>query len=147
MSTTATTATLEHAAAPATGVWSWITTVDHKRIGILYGATALAFFLVGGIEALLILLQLARSASQVVSADTFNAPFTMHGTTMVSLAIMPFGSAVFDYLVPMIGARNNAGNAAWIVNPQAIKPGVNMPPHAFSAQDLNAINAYLTTWQ
>ncbi len=101
---------LPHSDAPATaGVWSWITTVDHKRIGILYGVTAFGFFLLGGIEALIIRLQLARPASTVVSADTFNALFTMHGTTMVFLAIMPFSSAFFNYLVPlMIGARDVA---------------------------------------
>jgi len=97
------------APAEATGVWSWITTVDHKRIGILYGVSAFAFFLLGGIEALILRLQLARPANTVVGADTFNALFTMHGTTMVFLAIMPFGSAFFNYLVPlMIGARDVA---------------------------------------
>jgi len=101
----------EHAAhAPAaTGVWSWITTVDHKRIGILYGVSALAFFAIGGIEALIIRLQLARPNATVVSAETFNALFTMHGTTMVFLAIMPFSSAFFNYMIPlMIGARDVA---------------------------------------
>jgi cytochrome c oxidase subunit I len=93
----------------ATGVLSWITTVDHKRIGILYGVTAFAFFLLGGIEALIIRLQLAGPNANVVSAETFNALFTMHGTTMVFLAIMPFSSAFFNYLVPlMIGARDVA---------------------------------------
>ena len=96
-------------AAEATGLWSWITTVDHKRIGILYGVSAFAFFLIGGIEALLIRLQLARPGNTVVGADTFNALFTMHGTTMVFLAIMPFGAAFFNYMVPlMIGARDVA---------------------------------------
>src|SRR5256712_8840293 len=92
-----------------TGLWSWITTVDHKRIGILYGVTAFAFFLIGGIEALLIRLQLARPLNHVVSAETFNALFTMHGTTMVFLAIMPLNAAFFNYMVPlMIGARDVA---------------------------------------
>ena len=98
-----------HVAAEATGLWSWVTTVDHKRIGILYGVTAFGFFLLGGIEALIIRLQLARPGNTVVGADTFNALFTMHGTTMVFLAIMPFGSAFFNYMVPlMIGARDVA---------------------------------------
>jgi cytochrome c oxidase subunit 1 len=98
-----------HAPAEATGLWSWITTVDHKRIGILYGVTAFAFFLVGGLEALIVRVQLARPANTVVTADTFNALFTMHGTTMVFLAIMPFGAAFFNYLVPlMLGARDVA---------------------------------------
>jgi cytochrome c oxidase subunit I len=93
----------------AASVASWITTVDHKQIGILYGVTAFGFFLVGGIEALLIRLQLARPDGRVVSAETFNALFTMHGTTMIFLAIMPVGVAFFNYLVPlMIGARDVA---------------------------------------
>jgi cytochrome c oxidase subunit 1 len=92
-----------------TTLWSWITTVDHKRIGILYGVTAFVFFLLGGVEALLIRLQLARPDSGVVGASTFNALFTLHGTTMVFLAIMPMSSAFFNYMVPlMIGARDVA---------------------------------------
>jgi cytochrome c oxidase subunit 1 len=98
-----------HEAAEARGVWSWITTVDHKRIGILYGVTAFVFFLLGGLEALIIRLQLARPGNLVVGADTFNELFTMHGTTMVFLAVMPFGAAFFNYLTPlMIGARDVA---------------------------------------
>ncbi|HMH51076.1 MAG TPA: cytochrome c oxidase subunit I, partial [Candidatus Acidoferrum sp.] len=75
----------------------------------LYGVTAFAFFLIGGLEALIIRLQLARPANTVVGADTFNALFTMHGTTMVFLAIMPFGAAFFNYMIPLlIGARDVA---------------------------------------
>jgi cytochrome c oxidase subunit I len=96
-------------AAEAHGLRSWITTVDHKRIGILYGVTAFAFFLIGGLEALIIRLQLARPGNTVVGPDTFNALFTMHGTTMVFLAVMPFGAAFFNYMIPlMIGARDVA---------------------------------------
>jgi cytochrome c oxidase subunit I len=99
----------ELAHAEATGVWSWITTVDHKRIGILYGVTAFAFLVIGGIEALIIRLQLARPASGIVGAETFNALFTMHGTTMVFLAIMPLNAAFFNYVIPLlIGARDVA---------------------------------------
>jgi cytochrome c oxidase subunit 1 len=88
---------------------SWVTTVDHKRIGILYGVTAFVFLLVGGIEALLIRLQLATPLAGLVSAQTFNALFTMHGTTMVFLAIMPLNAAFFNYMVPlMLGARDVA---------------------------------------
>jgi cytochrome c oxidase subunit I len=93
----------------AVAVWSWATTVDHKRIGILYGVTAFGFFLIGGLEAVVIRLQLARPNANPVTADTFNALFTMHGTTMVFLAIMPFSAAFFNYMVPlMIGARDVA---------------------------------------
>src|SRR5882724_9569670 len=89
------------------GVWSWITTVDHKRIGILYGVTAFIFFLMGGIEALIMRTQLARPDNNLVSAQTFNELFTMHGTTMIFLAIMPLSSSFFNYMIPlMIGARD-----------------------------------------
>src|SRR5262245_26943748 len=92
-----------------TGVWSWITTVDHKRIGILYGVTAFLFFLMGGIEALIMRAQLARPDNDLVSAQTFNELFTMHGTTMVFLAIMPLSAAFFNYMLPLqIGARDVA---------------------------------------
>src|SRR6266508_2748492 len=88
---------------------AWLTTVDHKRIGILYGATAFVFFLVGGVEALLIRLQLAVPHNTLVSAQTYNALFTMHGTTMVFLAIMPLNAMFFNYMIPLlIGARDVA---------------------------------------
>jgi cytochrome c oxidase subunit 1 len=92
-----------------TGIWSWITTVDHKRIGTLYLFTALFFFLFGGLEAFLIRLQLAKPNGTVVSAEFYNQLFTMHGTTMVFLAIMPLSAAFFNYLIPLqIGARDVA---------------------------------------
>ena len=67
------------------GFWGWVTTIDHKRIGVLYGTTAFAFFLIGGFEALLIRMQLAQPHGTVLSADAYNQVFTMHGTTMVFL--------------------------------------------------------------
>jgi cytochrome c oxidase subunit 1 len=92
-----------------TGVLSWITTIDHKRIGILYGATSLLFFLAGGVEALLIRLQLARPDGRVLSASAYNQVFTMHGTTMIFLVIMPLSVSFFNYLIPLqIGARDVA---------------------------------------
>ena len=92
-----------------TGVWSWITTVDHKRIGILYGVTAFTLFLIGGVEALLMRTQLASAEQDIVSPEVFNQLFTMHGTTMIFLAIMPLGAAFFNFVVPLqIGARDVA---------------------------------------
>jgi cytochrome c oxidase subunit 1 len=92
-----------------TGFWSWVTTVDHKRIGILYGITAFAFFVVGGSEALLMRVQLAQPEQEVVSAGTYNELFTTHGVTMVFLVVMPLSAAFFNYLIPlMIGARDVA---------------------------------------
>src|SRR5213593_3404221 len=91
------------------GWWSWMTTVDHKRIGILYGVTSFTFFLVGGSEALLIRAQLARPNGHVVTAEAYNELFTMHGLTMIFLVVMPMSSAFFNYLIPlMIGARDVA---------------------------------------
>ena len=99
-----------HAAVlPSAGLVAWLTTVDHKRIGLLYGTTAFAFLLVGGIEALLIRLQLALPGQQVVTAEFYNALFTMHGTTMIFLAVMPLNAMFFNYMIPlMIGARDVA---------------------------------------
>jgi cytochrome c oxidase subunit 1 len=92
-----------------TGWWSWMTTVDHKRIGIMYGVTSFLFFLVGGGEALIIRLQLARPNGHVVTAEAYNQIFTMHGLTMIFLVVMPMGAAFFNYMLPlMIGARDVA---------------------------------------
>jgi cytochrome c oxidase subunit 1 len=92
-----------------TGWFSWVTTVDHKKIAIMYGALALVFFVAGGIEALLIRVQLARPDGTLLSASQYNTLFTMHGTTMVFLLGMPIAAAFGNYLVPlMIGARDVA---------------------------------------
>jgi cytochrome c oxidase subunit 1 len=91
------------------GLVSWLTTVDHKRIGILYGVTAFAFFILGGIEALLIRIQLAGPMGEFVDADTYNQLFTMHGVTMIFLVVMPLSAAFFNYMIPLlIGARDVA---------------------------------------
>ncbi|HEV2065606.1 MAG TPA: cytochrome c oxidase subunit I [Thermomicrobiales bacterium] len=91
------------------GLWSWLTTVDHKRIGLMYGVSAFAFFLLGGVEALIIRTQLIRPENNLVDADTYNELFTMHGTTMIFLAIMPLSVAFFNYIMPLqIGARDVA---------------------------------------
>ncbi|HET7274222.1 MAG TPA: cytochrome c oxidase subunit I [Longimicrobiaceae bacterium] len=102
-------------AAPATpgkyetGVMSWVTTVDHKRIGIMYGIVSFFFFLVGGLEALLVRVQLAVPGNDVLSAELYNQMFTMHAVTMIFLALMPLTAAFFNYLVPLqIGARDVA---------------------------------------
>ena len=92
-----------------TGVWAWLTTVDHKRIGILYGVTAFILFLSGGLEALYMRAQLAFPGQDLVSPEVFNQLFTMHGTTMIFLAIMPLGAAFFNFVIPLqIGARDVA---------------------------------------
>jgi cytochrome c oxidase subunit 1 len=86
-----------------------MTTVDHKKIGLLYGVSALFFMLVGGLEATLIRIQLAKPENDFLSADTYNQIFTMHGTTMVFLVGMPIAVALFNYIVPLqIGARDVA---------------------------------------
>ena len=91
------------------GFLSWVTTVDHKRLGIMYGCTSMFWFLVGGIEALFIRLQLAAPNSSVVGAVTYNGLFTMHATTMVFLVVMPLSAAFFNYFLPLqLGARDVA---------------------------------------
>jgi cytochrome c oxidase subunit I len=93
----------------AHGLNAWVTTVDHKRIGILYLVTALFFFGVGGLEALALRLQLARPNSSLVSPEAFNQLFTMHGTTMIFLVVMPSLVGFGNYFLPlMIGARDMA---------------------------------------
>ena len=92
-----------------TGIWSWIGTVDHKRIGTLYGITAFIWFIVGGLEALMIRAQLASAENTLIGPEAFNQLFTMHGTTMVFLVIMPLSAAFFNWLIPLqIGARDVA---------------------------------------
>src|SRR5918994_6121518 len=92
-----------------TGWRSWISTVDHKKIGIMYGASALFFFGIGGAEALLIRSQLAAPDQKLLSADLYNQVFTMHGVTMIFLVVMPMGAAFMNYLIPLqIGARDVA---------------------------------------
>ncbi|MGZ5295817.1 MAG: cytochrome c oxidase subunit I, partial [Actinomycetota bacterium] len=92
-----------------TGFWSWFTTVDHKKIGLMYGVTAFVFFIVGGLEALLIRSQLARPDQTILNAAQYNEIFTMHGLTMIFLFVMPMSAAFFNYLIPlMIGARDVA---------------------------------------
>lgn len=91
------------------GLWYWLATVDHKKIGTMYGLVAFFWFLVGGIEALLIRLQLGQAESSILSPEVYNQMFTMHGTTMVFLVVMPLSAAFFNWIVPLqIGARDVA---------------------------------------
>ncbi len=109
MATTVAAAPTHAAAHEKSGLWSWITTVDHKRIAVLYFFTAFFFFLVGGVEAFVIRLQLAHPNGHVVSAQFYNSLFTMHATTMIFLALMPLSVAFFNFVVPLqIGARDVA---------------------------------------
>ncbi len=88
---------------------SWLTTTDHKRIGILYIVTSLVFFIAGGILALLMRAQLATPNEHVVTKNSYDELFTMHGTTMIFLVIVPILAGFGNYLVPlMIGARDMA---------------------------------------
>jgi cytochrome c oxidase subunit 1 len=107
-------AVVDQQVAPATRPWTavlhdWTTTVDHKKIGILYVLMALLFLVIGGIEALLMRWQLLWARFDAVGPDTFNQLFTMHGTTMVFFMGMPILIGIGNYLVPlMIGARDMA---------------------------------------
>src|SRR6185503_17505611 len=87
----------------------WVTTVDHKRIGLLYILFALVFLTIAGLEALVIRVQLMYPHNDFVSPQVFNRMFTMHGTTMIFFFAMPILFGFGNYLVPlMIGARDMA---------------------------------------
>ena len=93
----------------AHGLRSWLTTVDHKRIGILYLVLTLFFFLVGGLMALAIRIQLETADGKQISPEMYDQIFTMHGTTMIFLFVVPVMAAFGNYLVPLqIGARDMA---------------------------------------
>src|SRR5436853_3393277 len=92
-----------------TGALRWFTTVDHKDIGILYLLTSFGFMLLGGLEALLIRIQLAVPRNTFLQPGTYDAVFTMHGTTMIFLVVMPILLGFANYIVPLqIGARDMA---------------------------------------
>ena len=91
------------------GWTSWITTTDHKKIGIMYLWTVAVFFLLGGVEALLIRVQLGAPDNTLLTPEKYNQLFTMHGTTMIFLVIVPVWAGFANYLLPlMIGARDVA---------------------------------------
>jgi cytochrome c oxidase subunit I len=101
--------TTRRVAPEARGWTSWITTTDHKRIGILYMVTTFVFFCLGGVEALLMRLQLGAPNNTLVTPQTYNQLFTMHGTTMIFLFVVPMMAGLANYFVPlMIGARDMA---------------------------------------
>ncbi len=91
------------------GWLSWLTTTDHKKIGILYLFATFLFFVIGGVEALIMRLQLAQPNGTLVAPETYNGLVTMHGTTMVFLFVVPVLAGFGNYMVPlMIGARDMA---------------------------------------
>src|SRR2546428_14099105 len=100
-------ATAEPTREPALPSWTatlhdWATTVDHKKIGLMYILMAIVFLVIGGIEALLMRWQLFFPRSKAVDADTFNQMFTMHGTTMVFFVGMPILIGMGNYMVPLM---------------------------------------------
>jgi cytochrome c oxidase subunit 1 len=94
---------------PNTSWTSWLTTTDHKKIGILYLYTTFLFFILGGVEALLIRVQLGAPDNTFVTPQIYNELFTMHGTTMIFLFVIPVMAGFANYVLPlMIGARDMA---------------------------------------
>src|ERR1700756_3909079 len=90
-------------------IHEWVTTVDHKRLGIMYILYALVFLVIGGIEATVMRIQLTSAHKDFVSPQVFNRMFTMHGTTMIFFAVIPLVTGFANYLIPlMIGARDMA---------------------------------------
>src|SRR3954469_6947081 len=93
--------------AEPTGLVAWLSTVDHKRIGLRYGVTAAGFFLAGGVEAAVMGTQLAPPGERFLTPEAYNQLFSMHGLTMIFLFVTPMLSGFGNYLVPlMIGARD-----------------------------------------
>src|SRR5258707_2704528 len=84
------------------GWTSWITTTDHKRIGIMYMVTTFVFFCLGGVEALLMRLQLGAPNNTLVTPQTYNQLFTMHGTTMIFLFVVSIMADLSNYLLPLM---------------------------------------------
>jgi cytochrome c oxidase subunit I len=94
---------------PGAVIWEWMTTVDHKKIGCMYIALGTIYFIVGGIEALLVRAQLATPNGKVLTPTQYDQVFTMHATTMIFLFIIPVLAGFANYLIPlMIGARDMA---------------------------------------
>jgi cytochrome c oxidase subunit 1 len=92
-----------------TGILEWVTTVDHKKIGALYLWTTFFFFVTGGLLALALRAQLATPDGQILNAEAYNAAFTMHGTTMIFLFVVPVWTGFANYIIPLqIGARDMA---------------------------------------
>ena len=92
-----------------TGLVDWLTTVDHKKIGVFYGSAGFLYLLLGGIEAILFRIQLIKPDNDFMGGDTYNGLVTMHATTMVFLAIMPMTAGFANFLIPLvIGARDVA---------------------------------------
>src|SRR5436190_2971769 len=109
------------------GLGEWLTTPDHKKIGIMYMVSTFIFFLVGGVAALLVRLQLALPESPPFNGEVYNQIFTIHASVMIFLFIIPFGiGGLGNYLVPlMIGARDMAfpkinALSFWMIPPAAI---------------------------
>ncbi|MDQ2888026.1 MAG: cytochrome c oxidase subunit I [Chloroflexota bacterium] len=109
ISDSATTTVVRRRTLGETYVGQWLTTTDHKMIGMMYIITGFLFFMVGGLEAMLIRAELARPDGQILSPDIYNQIFTMHGVTMIFLFVMPTLTGFGNYVVPlMIGARDMA---------------------------------------
>lgn len=90
-------------------LWDYLTTVDHKKIGTLYLIGGGFFFLLGGLEALIIRIQLIKPENDFISAGLYNEMITMHGTTMIFFAATPLLLGLMNYVMPLqIGARDVA---------------------------------------
>ena len=118
----------------------WVTTVDHKRLGVLYILYALLFLMIGGVEATIMRIQLIRPLNHFVSPQVFNRMFTMHGTTMIFFVIMPVMFGFSNYLIPLIiGARDMAfprlnAFSFWLMAQSCrwVQPGPDLRSHLFS---------------
>src|SRR5215472_4630795 len=107
--------------------WGWLSSVDHKQIGRRYLATAMLFPIVGGVEALIIRLQLARADQRLIGPETYNQIFSMHGITMIFWYASPILSGFANYLIPlMIGERDMAFPRQPVVSKRAARRAVRL---------------------
>ena len=114
------------------GLWGWITTVDHKRIGVLYGVTAFIFLLFAGIEAGVIRMQLASADNDLIGPGRFNEMLTMHATTMVFMVIMPMSVSFFNIVIPLaFGHRRQRCCFPQTECPQLLDIPVRRRAHAY----------------
>ena len=129
-----------------TGILEWVTTVDHKKIGILYLWTTFFFFVTGGLLALAVRAQLATPDGTVLSAEAYNGAFTMHGTTMIFLFVVPVWTGFANFIIPLqIGARDMAfpklnALSYWLLlfqvrDPQVARPGDQPALRRIEARD------------
>ena len=127
---------------------TWLTTTDHKKIGVMYIVSTMIFFVLAGVLAMMIRLQLARPENSLIGPHLYNEIFTLHGTAMIFFVVAPFGLGLANFLVPLqVGAPDMAfprlnATSFWLF---AFGGIVEAPPHRemkgrFSSQEATSVD-------